>query len=259
MNRDSLPDIVEPLLAKSELVGSVAEKAARATALLRNIARDFAPVVFANSLGAEDMVLTDLIWQEKINIKIFSLDTGRLPVETYELIHQAEKHYNRKLTIFFPRHDAVEAYTREHGSHGFYESVDARKACCHARKVEPLQRALAGKGAWVTGLRAAQSATRDKLKVLSQDTTNNLVKASPLADWSEAEVWVYLRANKVPYNRLHDQNYPSIGCAPCTRAIQPGEDVRAGRWWWESPESKECGLHLVDGRLQRIDKEGVEA
>ncbi|MCF8198067.1 MAG: phosphoadenylyl-sulfate reductase [Sulfuritalea sp.] len=259
MIRDSLPDFAEPLLANPERVDAVAKKAARATTLLRNIARDFAPVVFANSLGAEDMVLTDLIWREEINIAIFSLDTGRLPVETYELIHQAEKHYGRKLDVYFPRHEAVEAYAHTYGSHGFYDSVEKRKTCCHARKVEPLQRALAGKGAWVTGLRAAQSATRDKLKVISQDTANNLVKASPLADWSESEVWVYLRANKVPYNRLHDQNYPSIGCAPCTRAIQPGEDVRAGRWWWETPESKECGLHLVDGRLQRLVKKGVEA
>ena len=154
MIRESLPDLANP-----ELVNSVAEKAARAATLLRNIARDYAPVVFANSLGAEDMVLTDLIWREEINIAIFSLDTGRLPVETYELIHQTEKHYGRKLDIFFPRHNAVEAYARAHGSHGFYDSVEARKACCHARKVEPLQRALAGKGAWVTGLRAAQSTT----------------------------------------------------------------------------------------------------
>jgi len=254
MIRESLTDLANP-----ELVDAVAEKTARAATLLRNIARDYAPVVFANSLGAEDMVLTDLIWREDINIGIFSLDTGRLPVETYELIHEAEQRYGRKLEIYFPRHDAVEAYARAHGSHGFYESVEARKACCHARKVEPLQRALAGKGAWVTGLRAAQSATRDKLKLISHDPAHNLVKASPLAEWSEAEVWVYLRANNVPYNRLHDCNYPSIGCAPCTRAIQPGEDVRAGRWWWESPETKECGLHLVDGRLQRIAGQGVKA
>jgi phosphoadenosine phosphosulfate reductase len=259
MIRESLPDLAKPWLADTELVDRVAEKAVRATTLLRNIARDYAPVVFANSLGAEDMLLTDLIWREDINIAIFSLDTGRLPVETYELIHQTEKHYGRKLDIYFPRHDAVETYARTHGSHGFYDSVEARKACCHARKVEPLQRALAGKGAWVTGLRAGQSATRDRLKVIGQDTTNNLVKASPLADWSEAEIWVYLRANGVPYNRLHERGYPSIGCAPCTRAIQPGEDVRAGRWWWETPETKECGLHVVDGRLQRVATQGADA
>jgi phosphoadenosine phosphosulfate reductase len=254
MIRESLPDQDNP-----ELLDVVADKATRAAALLHNIARDYAPVVFANSLGAEDMVLTDLIWRENINIGVFSLDTGRLPVETYDLIRQMDKHYGRTLDIFFPRHDAVEAYARAHGSHGFYDSVEARKACCHARKVEPLQRALAGKGAWVTGLRAAQSTTRDKLKVISQDTANNLVKASPLADWSEAEVWVYLRAKEVPYNRLHDRGYPSIGCAPCTRAIQPGEDVRAGRWWWETPETKECGLHLVGGKLQRVAQQEIAA
>ncbi|MDK9703754.1 MAG: phosphoadenylyl-sulfate reductase [Sulfuritalea sp.] len=254
MIRESLPDLPNP-----ELVAVVAEKAARAAALLRNIARDYAPVVFANSLGAEDMVLTDLIWREDINIGVFSLDTGRLPVETHELIHETERHYGRKLEVYFPRHEAVEDYARLHGSHGFYGSVEARKACCHARKVEPLQRALAGKGAWVTGLRSGQSATRDKLKVISHDPVSNLVKASPLADWSETEVWIYLRANGVPYNRLHDRGYPSIGCAPCTRAIQPGEDVRAGRWWWEAPETKECGLHLVNGQLQRIALRDVEA
>ena len=254
MLRENIPD-----LADIELVAAVAEKAVRVRHLLHDVARDYAPAVFANSLGAEDMVLTDMIWREGMAIGMFSLDTGRLPVETYELIHRTEKHYGRKLDIYFPRHDAVETYARTHGSHGFYDSVEARKACCHARKVEPLQRALAGKGAWVTGLRAGQSTTRDKLKVISQDTTNNLVKASPLADWSEAEIWVYLRANGVPYNRLHERGYPSIGCAPCTRAIQPGEDVRAGRWWWETPETKECGLHVVDGRLQRVATQGADA
>ncbi|MCF8151054.1 MAG: phosphoadenylyl-sulfate reductase [Burkholderiaceae bacterium] len=253
MIRESLPDLANP-----ELDEAVARKAARAATLLRNIARDYAPVVFANSLGAEDMVLTDLIWRGEIDIAIFSLDTGRLPVETYELIHRAEKHYGRKLDVFFPRHEAVEAYSRTHGSHGFYDSVEARKACCHTRKVEPLSRALTGRGAWVTGLRAAQSATRNKLKVISQDTANNLVKASPLTDWSEAEVWYYLRTNRVPYNALHDRNYPSIGCAPCTRAIQPGEDVRAGRWWWENADTKECGLHRrPDGALVRASAEAM--
>jgi phosphoadenosine phosphosulfate reductase len=146
----------------------------------------------------------------------------------------------------------VQAFVAGYGINGFYDSVEARKACCQARKVEPLQRALAGKQAWITGLRAAQSQTRDKLKVVAFDHGNNLVKISPLADWSEREVWAYLRAHRVPCNRLHDRGFPSIGCAPCTRAVQPGEDIRAGRWWWESPEQKECGLHLVDGKLQRV-------
>jgi phosphoadenosine phosphosulfate reductase len=238
-------------LADTRLVAAVAEKTVAASRLLRHAARDFAPATFSTSLGAEDMVLTDLIVRGDIDIEIFSLDTGRLPVETYELLAATEQHYGRKLTVYYPRHDLVEAYVAGHGINGFYTSVDSRKACCHARKVEPLQRALLGKKAWVTGLRAEQAATRGGLKPLVHDATYDLVKVNPLADWSEREVWAYIRANEVPYNKLHDRNYPSIGCAPCTRAVAAGEDVRAGRWWWETPESKECGLHVVDGKLQR--------
>ena len=188
-----------------------------------------------------------------------TLDTGRLFPETYELWARTEARYGRRIRAIYPDGLALEKLVARDGMNGFYDSVEARKACCHARKVEPLQRALAGKQAWITGLRAAQSQTREKLKTVSFDAVNNVVKISPLADWSEREIWVYLRANNVPYNALHDRNFPSIGCAPCTRAIQPGEDVRAGRWWWETPETKECGLHLVDGRLQRIAQQGVEA
>lgn len=252
MLRENLPD-----LADLELVATVAEKAVGVKQLLRDVARDYAPVVFANSLGAEDMVLTDMIWRENLAIDIFSLDTGRLPAETHELMTAAERHYGKRLQVFAPRHDTVQDFVGNFGINGFYDSVEARKACCHARKIEPLQRALAGKQAWITGLRAAQSPTRDKLKVVAFDQSNNLVKISPLADWSEREVWVYLRANRVPYNALHDRGYPSIGCGPCTRAVAAGEDVRAGRWWWENPETKECGLHLVDGKLVRVKKVGA--
>jgi len=226
------------------LLESVGQKTAAARTLLQHIASDFAPAVFANSLGAEDMVLTDLIVRDKLDIGIFSLDTGRLPLETYELIANVKDHYGVALKLYNPRHELVEAYTRQHGINGFYESVELRKACCHARKVEPLQRALAGKKAWITGLRAQQSATREGLPLRSFDDGNGLEKFNPLADWSEKEVWAYLKLNDVPYNALHDAFYPSIGCAPCTRPITPGEDIRSGRWWWESPESKECGLHV---------------
>ncbi len=222
----------------------IAAKTAAATALLRDIARDFSPAVFANSFGAEDMVLTDLIVREGIGIGIFSLDTGRLPSETYELMAQAEAHYKIRFEVYYPRHDLVEAYVRGNGINAFYESIELRKACCQVRKVEPLQRALASKKAWITGLRAQQSATRDSLPLRQFDTGNGLEKFSPLADWTEREVWEYIRANKVPYNKLHDRHFPSIGCAPCTRAIAVGEDIRAGRWWWEDPDSKECGLHV---------------
>ena len=231
-------------LEEPALLESLAQKTVAARALLRQIASDFAPVVFANSLGAEDMVLTDLIARDKLDIGIFSLDTGRLPLETYDLIAKVKDHYGIALTLYYPRHELVEAYTREHGINGFYESLELRKGCCHARKVEPLQRALAGQKAWVTGLRAQQSATRDGLPIRSFDAANGLEKFNPLADWSEKEVWAYLKQNNVPYNALHDKFYPSIGCAPCTRPITPGEDIRSGRWWWEAPESKECGLHV---------------
>ena len=232
------------LTVTPELSASVATRTLTATALLAGIARDFAPAVFANSLGAEDMVLTDLIVKSGLAIEIFSLDTGRLPLETYDLMAAVRQHYGLKLKIFFPQASTVEDYVRSHGINAFYESVDLRKACCHMRKVEPLQRALAGKRAWITGLRARQAATRDGLPIREYDAGNGLEKFNPLAEWSEKEVWTYIKQNAVPYNALHDKFYPSIGCAPCTRAISPGEDIRSGRWWWETPESKECGLHV---------------
>ena len=231
-------------LNDTALLNALSAKAEAARALLKKIAADYTPATFANSLGAEDMVLTDLILRDQLDIEIFSLDTGRLPLETYDLIAEVQKHYGRKLTLYYPRHDLAEAYTREHGINAFYESVELRKGCCNVRKVEPLKRALAGKKAWITGLRAQQSTTRDGLPVQSFDAGNGLEKFNPLADWTEKEVWAYLKQHKIPYNALHDKFYPSIGCAPCTRAISIGEDVRAGRWWWESPESKECGLHV---------------
>lgn len=232
------------LLEDPALINSVAAKTVAARRLLAEIAADFAPAVFANSLGAEDMVLTDLIVGEKLDIEIFSLDTGRLPAETYDLMGRIKRHYGLKLKLFYPDHARLEDYTREHGINAFYDSVELRKACCHARKVEPLQRALAGKQAWITGLRAEQAATRAGLPLREFDAANGLEKFNPLSDWTEREVWAYIRANDVPYNKLHDQGYPSIGCAPCTRAVAAGEHVRAGRWWWEDPTSKECGLHI---------------
>lgn len=226
------------------LLDRVASKTAAASALLRRINSDFAPVVFANSLGAEDMVLTDLIVGAKLGIEIFSLDTGRLPLETYELIAEVKKHYGLALKLYYPRHELIEPWVNANGINAFYESIELRKGCCHIRKVEPLQRALAGRKAWITGMRAQQSATRDGLPLQVFDEANRLEKFNPLADWTEKEVWAYLRLNEVPYNKLHERFYPSIGCAPCTRAVTPGEDVRSGRWWWENPDSKECGLHV---------------
>ena len=229
------------------LLAAVAARVGEARRLLREIADAFSPAAFASSLGAEDMVLTELIVRDRLDIEIFSLDTGRLPPETYDLIAAVKNRYGLTLRLYSPRHELVEAYTHGNGINAFYESVELRKACCFVRKVEPLQRALAGRKAWITGMRGSQAATRDGLPVRSFDAANGdggLEKFNPLAAWSEREVWAYLKLNDVPYNALHDKFYPSIGCAPCTRPITPGEDVRAGRWWWENPQSKECGLHV---------------
>ena len=230
-----------------ELQAAVNQKRANVLQLLKDAIQEFGnqhEITFANSMGAEDMVLTDIIQREQLAIEIFSLDTGRLPVETYDLIAETEKTYNTKLKIFFPQAQAVEFYVRNNGINAFYESIELRKGCCYMRKVEPLHRALQGKKAWVTGMRAEQSATRTDLPFREFDESNKLEKFNPLSDWTEQEVWAYIRMFNVPYNKLHDQFYPSIGCAPCTRAIAMGEDVRAGRWWWENPDSKECGLHV---------------
>ncbi len=227
-----------------ELDASVATKTAAVQATLARIAADWSPAVFANSLGAEDMVLTDLIVKSGLPIDIFSLDTGRLPLETYDLMAAVQARYGLKLKVYFPQSEGTEHFVRSHGINAFYDSVDLRKACCFVRKVEPLRRALAGKKAWITGLRAQQAATRVGLPVQEYDEGNGLEKFNPLADWTEKEVWAYIKQNDVPYNALHDKFYPSIGCAPCTRAVTPGEDIRSGRWWWEAPESKECGLHV---------------
>ena len=228
----------------NDVQATLARKTQAVEQLLTEIVRDFSPAVFASSLGAEDQVLTDIIAKSGLPITIFSLDTGRLPAETYDLIAAVEKRYGFKLKVYYPRHDAVENLVRSNGINAFYESVEQRKACCHVRKVEPLKRALAGNKAWITGLRAQQAATRNGLPVREFDAGNGLEKFNPLSDWTEQEVWAYIRQHEVPYNALHDKHYPSIGCAPCTRAVAKGEDIRAGRWWWENPESKECGLHV---------------
>jgi phosphoadenosine phosphosulfate reductase len=227
-------------------------KAAATRAILERVASEYSPAVFASSLAAEDMVLTDMILKSGLPIGIFSLETGRLHKETLAVIDQVKAHYGHDITLYQPRAELVDEYVSKNGLNAFYDSVEMRKACCQVRKVEPLGRALDGKKAWVTGQRRAQSTTRFDLAVQEDDAAHGMQKFNPLADWSEQDVWDYIRANEVPYNALHDRGYPSIGCEPCTRAIQPGEDVRAGRWWWENPESKECGLHLVDGKLIRI-------
>ncbi len=221
-------------------------------ATLATVANDFSPAVFASSLAAEDMVLTDMILRSGLPIEIFTLETGRLHAETLAMVDRIKQTYGYEVRLFKPETEAIEAYVKQNGLNAFYDSVEMRKECCRIRKVDPLNRALAGKKAWITGQRRAQSTTRAELAVQENDEAHGMIKFNPLADWSEEDVWHYIRSNNVPYNPLHDKGYPSIGCEPCTRAIQPGEYVRAGRWWWENPESKECGLHVVDGKLIRI-------
>jgi phosphoadenosine phosphosulfate reductase len=219
------------------------QKVAEAAELLQQIAQEHAPASLATSFGAEDMVLTDLLARYAPAIEIFTLDTGRLPEETYALMQRVREHYGIRVTAYFPDPSRVEAFALEHGPNAFYEGVELRKACCHMRKVEPLRRALAGRNAWLTGLRREQALTRRDLRHQEWDAEHQLEKFSPLVEWGEDEVWQYIRSFDVPYNALHDRGFPSIGCAPCTRAVARGEDVRAGRWWWENPVSKECGLH----------------
>jgi len=221
-----------------------ADPAADLVARLAEIAREFPRAAFASSLGAEDMVLTDAIWSAGLPIAIFTLDTGRLPRETLDLIERTQKKYGRQIEVQRPDDSEVARYVSDHGLNAFYESVELRKSCCHIRKVVPLKKALQGRDAWLTGLRRAQSVARADLPAREFDAVHGLVKFNPLADWSEDQVWQYIRDRMVPYNALHDRGYPSIGCDPCTRAIRPGEDIRAGRWWWESRDSKECGIHV---------------
>ncbi len=210
---------------------------------LADVQRRYPDAALASSLAAEDMLLTHAIYSAGLDLEVFTLDTGRLHAETLGVLDAVRERYGREVTVYRPVAAAVEQHVAEHGAYAFYESVELRKACCQIRKVEPLKRALAGRGAWITGQRRAQSTTRGELPLEEEDQAFGLYKFNPLAEWSEGEVWSAIRALGIPYNPLHDQGYPSIGCEPCTRAIRPGEDLRAGRWWWESSDSKECGLH----------------
>jgi len=225
---------------------SLEERVARARHVLAVIEKSHSPAAFASSFGAEDMVILDLIARDGLAIEVFTLDTGRLPPETHQLIATVRKRYGIRVAIYSPWPDSVDAYVEQHGRDGFYDSVAARHACCAVRKLEPLSRALARRRCWITGLRREQGESRATVAEMQRDPLRGIWKASPLADWTEGEVWAYLRAHQVPYNKLHDRGYPSVGCAPCTRAVKPGEHPRAGRWWWERDgERKECGLHGI--------------
>jgi len=228
--------------ASSQHADGNGDELARRVALARkNIG---GKVVFTTSFGIEDQAITHAIFSEKLAIDVVTLDTGRLFPETYNLWAETEQHLGRRIRALYPRHDSLEKLVEEQGINGFYDSVEARTSCCFVRKVEPLNRALQNAAGWIVGLRADQSANRQDTHVVTQDSARNLLKLSPLFDWSRDAVADFTKANAVPVNPLHEKGFVSIGCAPCTRAIRAGEPERAGRWWWEDESKKECGLHV---------------
>ena len=220
-----------------------AQKLARSLALLKSAAASYAPLTQASSLGAEDMVITQLMQESDIDASIFVLDTGMLHIETLVLIGRIEERYMRRVNIYQPDADAASEFVKNHGQNAMYNSLALRKACCHIRKLEPLERALAGKKGWITGLRREQSSTRAEVHDIEHQEER--AKVNPLADWTWGDIWHYIALNDIPFNPLHDQFFPSIGCAPCTRAVTLGENFRSGRWWWEQKSAKECGLHVA--------------
>jgi len=210
---------------------------------LSDIFRD--EIVFSTSFGWEDQVITHMIFANNLPIKVFTLETGRLFPETYYVWNRTMEIYGKPIHAYYPKTELVEQMVSIKGPSSFYESVENRKECCGIRKIEPLKRALAGNKCWITGIRAEQSANRQDMENVEWDEQNNLVKFHPIYSWTLDEVKEYIKKYNIPYNTLHDRGFPSIGCAPCTRAVQPGEDFRAGRWWWEDQSKKECGLHEV--------------
>ena len=207
-------------------------------------------VAFSTSLGAEDQVITHMLSGLRLTLRIFTLDTGRLFQETYDVLDITRAKYHLPVEIYFPDASHVEAMVSEKGINLFYDSFENRLLCCHIRKTEPLKRALAGMDAWFSGLRREQSLSRHDIRRVEWDEQHGMIKINPLVDWTHEQVWEYIRKHHVPYNKLHDQDYPSIGCQPCTRAVQAGDDIRSGRWWWEQEGQKECGLHVKEAGKQ---------
>jgi phosphoadenosine phosphosulfate reductase len=232
LNRQFLDSVPEDVLSwfVSEFVGKIA---------------------FSSSLGAEDQVITRMLAGLKQPVKIFTLDTGRIFQETYDTLDITRKKYDMAIEVYFPDAARVEEMVNSKGINLFYESVENRRLCCHIRKIEPLHRALEGMEVWITGLRQEQSVTRSGASMVEWDASQSILKLNPLIHWSYKTLWQYIRVNNIPVNELHSQGFPSIGCMPCTRAVQPGEDVRAGRWWWELPQNKECGLHKKNLNSQK--------
>jgi len=202
-------------------------------------------IAFSTSFGVEDQAITHFIFSNNLPVRVFTLETGRLFPETYYVWNRTLEIYNKDIEAYFPDTHAVQQLISQKGPSSFYESVENRKECCRIRKIEPLQRALEGAECWITGIRAEQSGNRQGMTQVEWDEGNQLIKFHPIYDWSLDDVWKYVKANHIPYNPLHDKGFPSIGCAPCTRAVREGEDFRAGRWWWEDTSKKECGLHAT--------------
>ncbi len=200
-------------------------------------------IALSSSLSVEDQLLTEMVVNIDAETRIFTLDTGRLFPETYDLIDRTAKKYNKEIEVFFPEAADIEKMVHDKGMNLFYSSIENRKLCCNLRKLKPLARAMKGLEVWITGLRREQSVTRVDMQMVEWDENNNLLKLNPLINWTEEEVWKYVKEHNIPYNPLHKKGFVSIGCQPCTRAILPGEDPRAGRWWWENPDTRECGLH----------------
>jgi phosphoadenosine phosphosulfate reductase len=232
LSADLLPDL-RASLSDGDLAGNLARLAARFPG----------QVVFSTSFGLEDQAISHLIFTERLPIRVFTLDTGRLFPETYSVWSRTLERYKQPIEAWYPDSEGLRTFITEKGPNAFYDSVDNRKACCHLRKVVPLRQALAGQALWITGIRADQSANRHDMASLEWDASHQLIKYHPLFDWTFEQTQAFVREHRVPYNALHDKGFVSIGCAPCTRAIQPGEDFRAGRWWWEDTSKKECGLH----------------
>jgi phosphoadenosine phosphosulfate reductase len=229
---------------------SVRFEACKPEALLQWATNRFGPkITLACSFGGvEGIIVLDMLSKMRVSPRVFVLDTGRLHEETYRTMERCRERYGIELEVFTPRADPLQSLLRKKGPFSFYDSVENRQECCFIRKVEPLRRALAETDHWVTGLRRQQSITRHQLPKVENDVEHgSIFKLNPLADWTDEQVWEYAKRENIPYNKLHDQGYPSVGCAPCSRAVLPGEDIRAGRWWWESAENKECGLHVVRG------------
>ena len=219
--------------------------------ILQFVSNEFdGKIKFASSMGLEDQVITHILASHKIPVEIFTLDTGRMFYETYELIDKTQARYNLPIKIYFPDADEVEEMVNSKGINLFYQSIENRKQCCGIRKIKPLKRALKGMDAWFTGLRKEQSPTRKDMQIIEWDESNSLIKVNPLLLWTEKQTRDFITEHKIPYNALHDKGFPSIGCQPCTRAVMQGEDIRSGRWWWENPETKECGLHTKDNNTK---------